>query len=223
MFLGAFGLAALGLLIPPQWSDAVLLRGLLAAALVFIYFIYVLLTLRSSAGLVESGHATEAHKPAFLNRLGLPDNLAVVLLQLALGLAILVAGAKGFIFVVHELSDAFGVSALLLSLLIIPVATELPENVNSVLWIRRRKDTLAIGNITGAMVFQGTTLPALGLLLTPWQAAAAWLWQHCGDAGQRRSGCDWLAARKPEGSGTWPSTGSCICTYIAIAHIGGLA
>jgi cation:H+ antiporter len=57
---------------------------------------------------------------------------------------------------------------LILSLLIIPVATELPEKVNSILWIRRRKDTLAVGNLTGAMVFQGTLLPALGLLSTPW-------------------------------------------------------
>ncbi|MDH3515129.1 MAG: sodium:calcium antiporter, partial [Gammaproteobacteria bacterium] len=55
-----------------------------------------------------------------------------------------------------------------LSLLIVPVATELPEKVNSILWIRRRKDTLAFGNITGAMVFQGSLLPALGILLTPW-------------------------------------------------------
>jgi cation:H+ antiporter len=52
--------------------------------------------------------------------------------------------------------------------MIVPVATELPEKVNSILWIRKHKDTLAFGNITGAMVFQGTLLPAIGVLLTPW-------------------------------------------------------
>ena len=52
--------------------------------------------------------------------------------------------------------------------MIVPIATELPEKVNSVLWIRRRKDTLAFGNLTGAMVFQGTLLPAIGVMLTPW-------------------------------------------------------
>ena len=62
-----------------------------------------------------------------------------------------------------------GVSALVLSLLIIPVATELPEKINSILWIRRGRDTLAFGNITGAMVFQGSMLPALGISLTPWE------------------------------------------------------
>ena len=57
-----------------------------------------------------------------------------------------------------------------LSLFIVPIATELPEKVNSILWIRRGKDTLAFGNITGAMVFQGSLLPAIGLTITPWQA-----------------------------------------------------
>ena len=48
----------------------------------------------------------------------------------------------------------------------IPIATELPEKVNSILWIRKRKDTLAFGNITGAMVFQGTLLPAIGIFIS---------------------------------------------------------
>ena len=104
----------------------------------------------------------------FLCRLGIPDGIPALMLQLAIGLALLVAGAEGFIYGVEHLSVQIGVSALLLSLLIVPVATELPEKVNSILWIRRRKDTLAFGNITGAMVFQGSLLPAIGLLLTPW-------------------------------------------------------
>jgi cation:H+ antiporter len=104
----------------------------------------------------------------FLCRLGLPDHAVVLLLQLALGLALLVGGAEGFIHAVELVSHELGVSALLLSLLIVPIATELPEKVNSVLWIRRCKDTLAFGNITGAMVFQGTILPAIGIFLTPW-------------------------------------------------------
>jgi cation:H+ antiporter len=85
-----------------------------------------------------------------------------------LGLALLVGGAKGFIHGVEDASQLLGISALLLSLLIIPIATELPEKVNSILWIRKGKDTLAFGNITGAMVFQGTLLPAIGIMLTPW-------------------------------------------------------
>ena len=36
------------------------------------------------------------------------------------------------------------------------------------LWIRQRKDTLALGNITGAMVFQSTFPVSIGLVFTTW-------------------------------------------------------
>jgi cation:H+ antiporter len=95
--------------------------------------------------------------------------MIVIVVQLVLGVALLIAGAKGFIHGVEDAAQLIGISALLLSLLIIPIATELPEKVNSILWIRKGKDTLAFGNITGAMVFQGTLLPAIGIMLTPWE------------------------------------------------------
>jgi cation:H+ antiporter len=65
-------------------------------------------------------------------------------------------------------AEALGVSALVLSLVLAPLATELPEKLNSVLWMRRDKDTLAVGNITGAMAFQSTVPIALGLTVTDW-------------------------------------------------------
>jgi cation:H+ antiporter len=48
----------------------------------------------------------------------------------------------------------------------------LPEKFNSVMWMRQKKDTLALGNITGAMVFQSTFPVAIGMAFTPWR-----LWQ----------------------------------------------
>ena len=184
-FLCAFALAAVAMYIPQK---ARYVRGGFSFALVLMYFVYILLTLRASEKLVENGHGTEADEKIFLSRLGLPLNLLTIVIQLGISLALLVYGAKGFIHGVEGISHFLGISALLLSLLIIPIATELPEKVNSILWIRRDKDTLAFGNITGAMVFQGTLLPAIGIMLTPWQPrievltgilvtliAAAWL------------------------------------------------
>ncbi|MFN3398198.1 MAG: sodium:calcium antiporter, partial [Sulfurimicrobium sp.] len=164
-FLAAFSLAAVALFVP---HDTSLFRALLAFGMVLIYFIYIMLTLRASAHLVKDGHGTAAEGRMMLCKLGLPENMLIILLQLALGLLLLVGGAKGFINGVDEAAKLLAISPLLLSLLIIPIATELPEKVNSILWIRRRKDTLAFGNITGAMVFQGTLLPAIGVMLTPW-------------------------------------------------------
>jgi cation:H+ antiporter len=141
----------------------------LSLLLVLIYVAYVGITLRASERLVRQGHRTEAAEAMFLARLGLPTSWATILLQLGLGLVLLIAGAKGFIHGVEGAASQLGVSALLLSLIVIPIATELPEKVNSIIWVRRGRDTLAFGNITGAMVFQGTLLPAIGILLTPWQ------------------------------------------------------
>lgn len=165
-FIVAFSFAAIAMFVP---HTLVAVRYGLGFIMVMIYFIYVMMTINASEALVEEGHATEAGGDMFLCKLGLPNNMPIIVLQLLLGLALLVAGAKGFIHGVEEASSILGISALLLSLLIIPIATELPEKINSVLWIRKGKDTLAFGNITGAMVFQGTLLPAIGIMLTPWE------------------------------------------------------
>ena len=165
-FLLAFALSLVAMFIPHTESW---IRVSLAFIMVMIYFFYVLLTLRASSKLVADGHATEAGAPMLLTRLGLPQNMGVILLQLGLGLAMLVIGAKGFIHGVELAAPVIGITALMLSLMIVPIATELPEKINSILWIRKHKDTLAFGNITGAMVFQGTLLPAIGISLTPWE------------------------------------------------------
>jgi cation:H+ antiporter len=165
-FIAAFAFATIALFVP---HTQIVVRYGLGFAMVLIYFIYIMLTIRASKGLVEDGHATEAEDEMFLCRLGLPNNTAVIIVQLLIGLALLVAGAKGFIMGVEQAASILGISALVLSLLIIPIATELPEKVNSILWIRKGKDTLAFGNITGALVFQGTLLPAIGIMLTPWE------------------------------------------------------
>ena len=165
-FIVAFSFAAIAMFVPHSLT---IVRYGMGAGMVMIYFVYVMMTIRASKALVADGHATEAGGEMFLCKIGLPNHMAVIVLQLVLGLALLIAGAKGFINGVEVAAHLLGISALLLSLLIIPIATELPEKVNSILWIRSGKDTLAFGNITGAMVFQGTLLPAIGIMLTPWE------------------------------------------------------
>jgi len=91
--------------------------------------------------------------------------------QTAVSLLLIVAGARLFVSGVNTIADNLGVSHLVFALLVAPVATELPEKFNSVLWVRRGKDTLALGNMTGAMVFQSSFPVTIGLLLTPWHLA----------------------------------------------------
>ena len=192
-FLFAFILAAVAMYVP---NDFRYVRVAISFILVLTYFIYLMCTIRASGQLVNQGHGTATDGKMFLSHLRLPTNLVTILLQLIAALILLIFGAKGFIAGVEGVSHCLGVSALVLSLLIIPIATELPEKVNSIIWIRRGKDTLAFGNITGAMVFQGTLLPALGIMLTSWQprievlsvicvllVAVVWIKSNIGDKG----------------------------------------
>jgi cation:H+ antiporter len=88
--------------------------------------------------------------------------------QVAVALVLIVGGARLFVSGISVLSENLGIAPLVFALLLAPVATELPEKFNSVLWVRRRKDTLALGNMTGAMVFQSSFPVSVGLLLTSW-------------------------------------------------------
>jgi len=141
------------------------LHWALVAFLLIGYCIYVYITLRTEGDL--DGHT----RPLYLASSHPPDfpRLRWILLQILISLTAIIAGAHFFIEAVDSLATIIGLPALVISMLITPIATELPEKFNSVLWIRARKDTLALGNITGALVFQSTFPVSIGLLLTSWE------------------------------------------------------
>lgn len=161
-FLIVYVLALVSALVPPPFRYAIALLLLLA------YLAY-LRELLSSGGTVEA----ESCPPLYFARiLGIRNSgeksMALDLAQVALALLGIIAGAKIFVDAVESISHSIGISPFVLSFLIAPIATELPEKFNSVTWYWRRKDTLALGNITGAMVFQSSIPVSVGILLTPW-------------------------------------------------------
>jgi cation:H+ antiporter len=101
-----------------------------------------------------------------------PPNTFQVLAQTVVGVGLLVGAAQLFVSSIEHLARAFGADALMLTLVIAPLATELPEKINSVTWVRQGKDTLALGNITGAMVFQSMLPVAFGMVFTDWRLTA---------------------------------------------------
>jgi len=98
--------------------------------------------------------------------------LGIVIGQVVVALGLIIVGAQVFVGAVEHLSEVIGLDPTILALIIAPIATELPEKFNSVLWVRNGKDTLAMGNITGAMVFQSALPTVLGLLFTSWTFTA---------------------------------------------------
>ncbi len=151
-----------------KFSAHMFINGVIATILGLSYFLYILLTIKSSSKLVEEGNNTEAESPLFFTKLKFPLSYFTIILQLFVALMILIYFADMFISAVNTVATLYHVSPFLLSLIVIPIATEMPEKINSILWLRKGKDTLAIGNITGAMVFQGSLLPILGILFTDW-------------------------------------------------------
>lgn len=96
-------------------------------------------------------------------------SLPLIILQILAALSIMISGAHVFVGSIEKISLAWGMNPLLFSLLVAPIATELPEKFNSVTWTIKGRDSLAMGNITGAMVFQSTFPVSLGLIFTDWQ------------------------------------------------------
>jgi cation:H+ antiporter len=94
--------------------------------------------------------------------------LGISILQFLVGLGAMVGGAHLFVDELLNVAEDVGIEAIVLSLILAPLATELPEKVNSFFWVREGKDSLALGNITGAMVFQSMIPVGIGLLFTDW-------------------------------------------------------
>ncbi len=144
----------------------------LSIVLIACYVLYAWMTFRGESGGLE--HADEMYfwRPVkWLRRAASsePPPFGLILLQVVIALAVMVAGAHIFVRSLEEVSLKFGMDPLLFALLLAPVATELPEKFNSVTWTWKGRDTLAVGNITGAMVFQSTFPVSVGLLFTDWR------------------------------------------------------
>lgn len=159
-FLIVYSLAILASFLPTET-----LKNGAALTLVGAYGIYVYQTIRDCKDVCTH----EKLAPLYMDRSSPNPSLTMILLQITLALVAIVFGADRFVNAVHPIAVAIGVPVFVLSLIITPIATELPEKFNSVLWIRKGKDTLAMGNLTGAMVFQSSVIPAIGIALTPWK------------------------------------------------------
>ncbi len=165
-FIMVYAAAVLAGLIPPEYRMGQIVIG---AILVLSYCGYVYITLAEERDI----HSDHELPKFYLARNNPSPVLGLVLLQVLIALSLIILGAHMFVNSVTQVAEMYLVPAFVLALIITPVATELPEKFNSVIWISRNKDTLALGNITGAMVFQSSLIPALGIFLTPWQLSSS--------------------------------------------------
>ena len=97
----------------------------------------------------------------------------IVIAQTLLTLVVIFAASQLFVRQLEWAGPALGLPSVVVALLLSPVATELPEVLNAIIWVRQGKTHLALANISGAMMIQATVPSGIGLLLTPWRFDAA--------------------------------------------------
>jgi cation:H+ antiporter len=161
-FLGCFALA--GAL---AWGPPTAVRIPFGVLLLLAYGFYIHRTLRGGGDVQSEESLSPLLFDRRIERRSDPA-LGLCILQLLVGLGAMVGGAHLFVEQLLSIADSIGVDALILALILAPLATELPEKVNSFFWVREGKDSLALGNISGAMVFQSTIPVGIGLLFTDW-------------------------------------------------------
>ena len=146
-------------------------RIAVGALLLLTYAVYVVATLRGSAA------AGERPEPLHIVRWrpGEPHPVLVTV-QLLIAVGLLVLGSQLFVTALDQTRRRrcrFPSSCSRWSSC--PVATELPETLNSVLWVRTNDDMLAFGNVAGSATFQSCVLAAIGIVFTTWQPGSAGL------------------------------------------------
>ncbi|WP_328583355.1 sodium:calcium antiporter [Streptomyces sp. NBC_00370] len=104
-----------------------------------------------------------------------PATWAVVVQTLATLLVIFFA-SQLFVKQLDAIGPMLGLPTAVTALLLSPVATELPEVMNAIIWVRQGKTKLALANISGAMMIQATVPSGLGLLFTTWKFDSALIW-----------------------------------------------
>jgi cation:H+ antiporter len=168
-FFIAYGIAVGAAFVPHEvgW-----IKPVVGVALLVIYAIYVKEHFEADPSVdavdlaplrfrrLDPAHRVDPNSP----------RLRIVALQVVAALGLIIGGAVVFVGAVEGLAEQMHIAPAILALVVAPIATELPEKFNSVLWIRQAKDTLAMGNITGAMVFQSCIPTVVALVF----AAESW-------------------------------------------------
>ncbi len=137
-------------------------KPLLGILFLLAYVVYLLSELRGVQVLSE-----EALEPLKLHPKGDPG-LLWPLLQTLVALLVIAVASRVFVGQLEAIGTWAGMSPQLVALLLSPVATELPETMNAIIWVRQGKERLALANISGAMMIQTTIPTALGLFFTSW-------------------------------------------------------
>ena len=140
------------------------LKPWLGVLFLLAYALYVWREMRSD----DSAPEEEALEPLKLRPRQAEPPMRWVAAQTVAALAVIAAASRVFVGQLEAIGAAFALPPHLVALVLSPVATELPETLNALIWVRQGKERLALANISGAMMIQATVPSALAIFATPW-------------------------------------------------------
>ncbi len=147
-----------------SFAPTMTVRIVASGAVIVVYAAYLRYHIRRKGSELE-----ESPPPLrFLPHARRPHT-GIVIAQMAVALAVTVVASRWFVSAVSAVSVQAGLPPLVVSLFVSPIATELPEAMNVILWMRRGLDELAVNNVIGAMMFQTSVASAVGMLASPWR------------------------------------------------------
>jgi cation:H+ antiporter len=120
----------------------------------------------------NDGKSTEDHdelEPLKFRPHDANPGMAWAAAQTLIALVVISIASRVFVSQLEAIGTGLGISAQFVALLLSPVATELPETLNAVIWVRQGRERLALANISGAMMIQATVPAGLGVLFTAWR------------------------------------------------------
>jgi cation:H+ antiporter len=121
----------------------------------------------------DEGHSGDDLEPLKIQPRRASPSAAAVWAQTLVALGVVFVASQVFVQQLEWAGPALGLPSVVVALLLSPIATELPEVMNAIIWVRQGKTQLAVANISGAMMIQATVPSGLGLLFTPWHFTAA--------------------------------------------------
>jgi cation:H+ antiporter len=135
-------------------------------ALLFLgaYALYVIKELRRDERTVDEGEL----EPLKFRPKDTQPSLFWSALQTGIALVVIFIASRVFVAQLDVIGPFLGLRPQIVALLLSPIATEMPETMNAIIWVRQGKENMALANISGAMMIQATIPTAFGLFFTPW-------------------------------------------------------
>jgi cation:H+ antiporter len=139
-------------------------KPLLGILFLIAYGLYVWREIRTHDSVPEE----EILEPLKLRPSQAEPDLRWVVAQTSAALVVIAAASRVFVSQIEAIGVMLSLPPHLVALVLSPVATELPETVNALIWVRQGKERLALANISGSMMIQATIPSSLAIFATPW-------------------------------------------------------